>query len=165
MRRSLLIVSAVAVAGVAVLLGAFWLTRELCVRQLGWAGDDVRWLRQEFRLSDAAMARIRQLHADYKPRCQDFCRRIELKKLELKEGLNGAGTNVSASVEQTLAEIGALRAQCQAAMLRHFAEVSRVMPPEQGRRYLAEMRRLTLGFHEQVETSMAQPSASPHGHR
>ena len=37
-------------------------------------------------------------------------------------------------------------------------------PPEQGRRYLAEMQRLTLGFHEQIEQSMSQSPAHEHGH-
>ena len=53
-----------------------------------------------------------------------------------------------------LSAIAALRAQCQAQMLRHFVAVSEAMPPEQGRRYLAEIKRLTLGSHEQVEQSM-----------
>jgi hypothetical protein len=50
-------------------------------------------------------------------------------------------------------------------MLQHFREVSQVMPPEQGRRYLAEMQRLTLGFHEQFEDTMSPEAPSPHGHR
>jgi hypothetical protein len=49
-------------------------------------------------------------------------------------------------------------------MLQHFREVSQVMPAEQGRRYLAEMQRLTLGFHEQIEHSMAPGASNPHGH-
>jgi hypothetical protein len=49
-------------------------------------------------------------------------------------------------------------------MLGHFYEVSQAMPPEQGRRYLAEMQRLTLGFHEQIENTMSPDSSSPHGH-
>jgi hypothetical protein len=50
-------------------------------------------------------------------------------------------------------------------MLQHFREVSQVMPPEQGRRYLAEMQRLTLGFHEQIERTMSPAATDPHGHR
>jgi len=34
------------------------------------------------------------------------------------------------------------------------------MPPEQGRRYLAEMERITVGFHEDIEQTM---SPSAHG--
>jgi hypothetical protein len=45
-------------------------------------------------------------------------------------------------------------------MLDHFAAVSRAMPAEQGKRYLAEMQQLTLGAHEQTEHSMS----GDHGH-
>ena len=45
-----------------------------------------------------------------------------------------------------------------------FTDVSRAMPPEQGRRYLAEMQRLTLGSHEQVEHSISNPEGHAHGH-
>ncbi len=46
-------------------------------------------------------------------------------------------------------------------MLAHFYEVSQAMPPEQGRRYLAEMQRLTLGFHEQIENTMSPRHVFP----
>jgi hypothetical protein len=70
---------------------------------------------------------------------------------------------MTSEAQEKLAEVAALRAQCQANMLAHFYEVSRAMPAEQGRRYLAEMQRLTLGFHEQIENTMSGTS-SPHVH-
>ena len=54
--------------------------------------------------------------------------------------------------------------ECQTQMLRHFYEVSQAMPPEQGRRYLAEMQRLTLGFHDQFEKAMSAGPSAPHDH-
>jgi hypothetical protein len=125
--------------------------------------DDLAWLRQEFQLGDAEMARVRQLHDGYLPKCGEMCAKIAAKKREVDQALAGA-TNVTAAVEQQVMELSALRAQCQLQMLRHFAEVSRVMPPEQGRRYLAEMQRLTLGFHEQIEQSMSGAPGHSHGH-
>jgi hypothetical protein len=91
-----------------------------------------------------------------------MCERIAAKKKELQAALE-AGKGFTPDAEQKLAEIGALRSQCQAQMLRHFYEVSQAMPPEQGRRYLAEMQRLTLGFHEKYEQTMSGQPASPHG--
>ena len=85
------------------------------------------------------------------------------KKRELESALTGA-TNVTAEAQKKLTELAALRAQCQTQMLRHFVEVSQAMPPEPGRRYLAEMQRLTLGFHEQIEQSMSDPEGHAHGH-
>ena len=114
-------------------------------------------------MNEADLARVRQLHDGYLPKCHNFCERIEAGKRELQTAL-ASGTNAPAAIEEKLIAIGTLRAQCQAAMLQHFREVSQVMPPEQGRRYLAEMQRLTLGFHEQIEHTMSPGAPSPHGH-
>ena len=140
--------------GAAVFAGSFYVTRQVCVMRMENPADDLTWLRQEFRLNDAEMAHIRELHQGYVPKCAVMCVRIAAKKQELEDTLLGA-TNVSPAAEQKLAELAALRAQCQAQMLQHFAEVSQAMPAEQGRRYLAEMQRLTLGSHEQIEQSMS----------
>jgi Heavy-metal resistance len=160
-RRPLLILIGVLTAAAAVFAGSFYLTRQICVKQMANPADDLDWLRHEFRLNDAEMARIRRLHDGYLPRCGEMCLRIAAKKRELEEALAGA-TNVSAVAGQKLIELGELRARCQTQMLQHFVEVSQAMPPEQGRRYLAEMQRLTLGFHEQIEQSMSEPAGHEH---
>ena len=146
----------------ALFAGAYLIANRVCTSRLGNATDDLAWLRQEFRLSDPEMARIQKLHEGYLPKCAEMCRKIAAKKQELDSVLTGA-TNVTAVVEKKLAELGGLRAQCQAQMLRHFAEVSQAMPPEPGKRYLAEMQRLTLGAHEQVESTMSESTAHGHG--
>jgi hypothetical protein len=38
------------------------------------------------------------------------------------------------------------------------------MPPEQGKRYLSEMQKMTLGLHQDFERSMGNMPASGHGH-
>jgi len=163
MNRSLVIVLAALVLGVALFGGSYFAGQRACRMTLANPTDDLAWLRTEFQLSDAEMARIRELHAGYQPRCAEMCAKIAAKKSELEAALNGA-TNVSPVAQQKLAELAALRAQCQAQMLQHFTEVSRTMPPEQGRRYLAEMQRLTLGFHEQTEQSMSESAGHEHHH-
>jgi hypothetical protein len=164
MRRSLLVLVAVLVAGVGVFLAGHQMAELICARHFARPTDDLDWLRVEFRLNESELARVRELHNGYMPVCQGFCERIEAKKQELQATL-ASSTNAPSVVEQRLLEIGALRARCQAAMLQHFREVSEVMPREQGRRYLAEMQRLTLGFHEQVERSMSGHAPNPHGQR
>jgi len=109
------------------------------------------------------MEKVRRLHEGYLPKCREHCARMAGRKQELQE-LLGSEKPDFAAVERKLAEIGAIRAQCQTAMLRHFQEVGESMPPEQGRRYLAEMRRLTLGFHEQIERNMSTGSCPHDGH-
>ncbi len=164
MRRSLLIFLALLFSGGAVFVAGHCIAQRLCVARASRATDDLAWLRLEFGLNDAEMASIRKVHEGYLPKCQSYCSRIATKRRELGELVAGQ-TNVTAAVDRKLEEIATLRAQCQAEMLRYFAEVSRTMPPEQGQRYLAEMQRLTLGFHEQIEKSMDHESPASHGHR
>jgi hypothetical protein len=92
-----------------------------------------------------------------------MCAKIAAKKAELQAAL-GDGTNLTAEAQQKLTELGELRAQCQAQMLRHFIEVSQAMPPEEGRRYLEEMKNLTLGFHVEMEQTMSNSMGQMHGH-
>ena len=163
MRRSLVILFAILLAGAAITGAAYRLGCGICARQLAVGGDDLDWLRREFHLSDAEMQRIRQLHEGYLPKCRENCARIDAKKKELQAALDRA-QGMTPEAQQKLAEVAALRAQCQASMLGHFYEVSQAMPPEPGRRYLAEMQRLTLGFHEQIENTMSGDTSSHHGH-
>jgi len=163
MRRSLLILLAVLLAGAAIAGTSYLLARRICLRQLAPAGNDLAWLRDEFHLSDTEMQRIRPLHEGYLPKCRENCARIAAKKQELQAALDKA-QGMTSEAQQKLAEVAALRAQCQSNMLAHFFEVSRAMPAEQGRRYLAEMQRLTLGFHEQIENTMSGGTSPPHVH-
>ena len=163
MRRSLTLVIAMLLAGVAIAGGSYLLGCRICARQLATSGDDLAWLRREFRLGDAEMQRIRQLHEGYLPKCHENCALIAAKKKELQAALDRA-QGMTPEARQKLDEVAALRAKCQANMLVHFYEVSQAMPPAQGRRYLAEMQRLTLGFHEQIENTMSGDTSSPHGH-
>jgi len=142
-----------ALVACAVYVGA----RKLCEGQM--AKDDLSWLKKEFRLSGVEMQRVQQLHEGYLPLCREMCGKIAEKQNEVEKALgNGEAP------EAKLIELATLRAQCQAQMLRHFEEVSRAMPPEQGKRYLSEMQRLTLGFHQDLERSMGEVPASGHGH-
>jgi len=164
MRRPLAILLGALAAGIAVFAGAFFIAQQVCARRMADPADDLAWLRQEFRLNDAELARIRELHEGYMPKCHEMCAKIMAKKREVDQTLAGAA-NVTPAAEQKLIELGTLRAQCQLQMLRHFAEVSQAMPHEQGRRYLAEMQRLTLGSHEQIEQSMSGSAGHSHGHK
>src|ERR1035441_1674291 len=122
MRRSLLIVIALLLGGVAIVGSSYVLARRVCSRQLVGSGDDLAWLRREFRLSDTEMQRIRQLHEGYLPKCHENCARIAAKKQELQAVLDHA-QGMTPEAQQKLAEVAALRAQCQANMLGHFYEV------------------------------------------
>lgn len=99
------------------------------------ATPELAWLRQEFRLSDEQYAKVVALHAAYQPTCKEMCRRIDAQNARLQRLLAATNT-VTPEIEAALADTARVRAECQATMLRHVYEVSRVMSPEQGRRYL-----------------------------
>ena len=161
MNRSLVILLGALVLGGALFGSSYFAGQRACRMTMTRPTDDLAWLREEFHLTDADMAHVRQLHEGYMPQCAEMCAKIAAKKIELQTALAN-GTNVTADAQKKLIEIGELRAQCQTQMLQHFIEVSQTMPPEQGRRYLAEMQRLTLGFHEQTEQSMSESAGHEH---
>ena len=161
MNRSFVIVLGALALCAGLYVSSYVVSQRIYRSSAARATDDLDWLRQEFHLSEAEMARIRTLHEGYLPKCGAMCKEIAAKKREVEEAFAGV-TNVTDSAKQKLGELALLRAQCQLQMLQHFIEVSQAMPPEQGQRYLAEMKRVTLGSHEQVEESM---SGTEHGHK
>lgn len=158
----MLVVGALATAAAVFVLTSQAVAR-WCAERFSNPQDDLEWLRREFRLSAAELARIRQLHEGYLPQCREWCARITARKAELEAELAQA-RDTTPRVAELVREVAALRAECQIRMLQHFIEVSRAMPPEQGRRYLAEMLRLTLTAHGQTEQAMAPDARHPHGH-
>ena len=136
MRRGLLILGAGLLAAVLA-YGGFYFAGTTGSRTLLHSSQpELAWLKQEFKLSDAEFARITQLHEAYLPQCNERCRRINALNARLEQALVQA-SGVTTEVEKLLKERAAERADCQAAMLKHFFEVSRAMPPEQGKLYLA----------------------------
>lgn len=104
---------------------------------------ELAWLKNEFHLSDAEFERITTLHEGYMPRCAELCQRIAAKNLELQHIVSDPHVDAKA-VEHKLKEAGDLRVECQKNMFNHFLEVSRQMPPEQGKRYLQWVQKRTL---------------------
>ena len=130
------------------------------------AQPELAWLKHEFNLSDPGFKRISELHEGYLPQCEERCRRIE----EFNEALAAVlatATEVTPEIEKLLNERAQMRATCQAEMLKHFFEVSRTMPPEQGSRYLAWARENTCLREQAMDhvpgnhAEMAAPSQAP----
>ena len=132
--------------GFAIAVGAF-----VCAYAMKTAGarasaaderGELLWLKEEFKLSDSDFTKVRELHEQYLPACERMCAKIAKANGELSE-LVLKSAAVTPEVNAMLAEIAKLRLECQAQMLSHFYAVSRTMPETQGRRYLAEMQKLT----------------------
>lgn len=114
----------------------YYLGTAHCRAMMRQPQPELAWLKEEFRLSDAEFAQITQLHEAYLPRCHERCRRIEEVNAQLRE-LLGRSASVTPEIQALLSQRARMEADCEAEMLQHFLEVSRTMPPEQGRRYLA----------------------------
>lgn len=107
------------------------------------AAPELVWMRREYGLNDAQFQKVSELHAAYQPQCMEMCHRINEQNDRLRQ-LLGATNVVTAEIERSLVDAAQLRGECQAAMLRHFYEVSRAMPPGQGRRYLEWVQAQTI---------------------
>jgi hypothetical protein len=152
MNRSLIIVLGALALGVALFGGSYAASQHLCRVCVAQPPGGLNWLQKEFHLNDAEMARIQKLHENYLSQCAAMCRMVAGKKLEVAVALNNL-TNVNPVAEQRLSELAACRAQCQAKMLQYFVQVSQVMPPAEGRRYLADMQSFALSLQGEIQPS------------
>jgi hypothetical protein len=124
--------------------GGFYYAGTAHCRQLARSPEpELAWLRDEFQLGEAEFERISEMHEAYLAGCAERCRHIDEKNAQLRELLT-ATNRVTPQIERVLAEAAQLRAQCQKQMLEHFYEVSRTMPAEQGKRYLAWIQARTV---------------------
>ena len=71
MRKPAIILAAALALGLVLFAGAFYCARYVCVQRMVNPADDLNWLKIEFRLGDADLARIRVLHDGYLPKCSD----------------------------------------------------------------------------------------------
>ena len=104
---------------------------------------ELNWLKHEFQITDGEFSRISEMHDSYRAGCAQRCLLIEERNEELKR-LLASSSSITPEIEKALAETARLRAECQSKMLQHFYEVSRTMPPEQGRRYQAWVTERTI---------------------
>ena len=160
MRKPLVILlSGLLIAGAA--YASFYLARTAPARAIhNSESPELAWLKQEFGLGDQEFARIRELHEGYLPDCARMCAKIAAANSELEQLILETNA-VTSKISAKLAEIGHIRQECQTRMLQHFYAVSRAMPEDQGRRYLAQMQKLTSLANMRHD---AEPAQSGHAH-
>ena len=122
------------------------------------ASPKLAWLKEAYHLDGRQFERIVELHTAYQTNCSEMCRRIDEKNTRLMALLKATNA-VTAEIKKALAEAAEVRAECQAAMLEHFYEVSRAMPSDHGRRYLEWVQRQTLSPSHPM--FVQPPQASP----
>jgi len=143
MRKGGLILLLGLVLGTGAFSGFYYLGTGPCRTLMRQPQPELAWLKKEFKLSDAEYDRIVRLHEAYLPQCAERCRTIEEQNRELGQ-LLAQSTNVTPQIQTLLKQRAETRATCETEMLKHFLAVSRTMPPEEGRHYLAWVEQQTL---------------------
>lgn len=128
---------------------AFWATRShMTVRQHDVLLDDLpelEWVKKEFQLSDQQFAKVRELHIDYRPKCEEMCQRISEAHDKVKAAVENHDA-MSPELEKAIADHARVHGECQQAMLAHLNKTAAVLDDEQGRRYLESMLPYALDF-------------------
>jgi Spy/CpxP family protein refolding chaperone len=142
MKKGPVILAVGVLAAIAAFAAVYYLGTLHCRGMMRDPKPELTWLKHEFKLTDAEFARVTQLHEAYLPRCRERCKRIGEQDEKLKQ-LLAQSSAVTPEIQNLLAERAKTRAECEAEMLKHFLEVSRTMPPQQGQRYLAWVQQQT----------------------
>ena len=159
MKRAGFILLAGVVLFTAAFTGFYYFGTASCRAMMNEPQPELAWLRREFKLSNDEFDRIVKLHEAYLPRCAQRCARIAEQNRKLEVLLNQS-SGITPEIRQLLADRAQTRADCEAEMLNHFLEVSRTMPPEQGRRYLLWVEQQTFLNGQGMELKH-QGTASP----
>ena len=154
MKRLIVILALAVLLGLGAYFASYAVARRTFCRMPD-ASDPSSWLRQEFHLSDAEYAQVKKLEADYHPHCVEMCDRIMQSRAVLKK-LILANETMTPEIEAALQKDGAIQEEWRADMLRHFYEVSRAMPPAEGKRYLQFMQAQVIQS-EMTSDEMATP--------
>lgn len=165
MRKALVILFFGLLLGVAGFAGIYYFRTSSCRAIMSQPKPELAWLKKEFSLSAAEFGRVSELHQAYLPQCAARCRLIEQQDRKLKD-LFRESTTVTPQIQNLITERAKTRAECEIEMMKHFLEVSRTMPPEQGRRYLEWVQALTFlhgqGMEQRHRTGESTPAT--HGH-
>lgn len=117
---------------------------------------ELKWLRHEFKLTDAQFTKVSELHLAYRPTCEDLCAKVMTSHAKVKK-LVGVGTQESPELKAALQEHAALHVECQTAMLSHLYQTATCLSPDQARHYLDAM------LPQVIEMAMEPETAHP-GH-
>ncbi|MES2437506.1 MAG: periplasmic heavy metal sensor [Verrucomicrobiota bacterium] len=145
MKKGLFILAVALLAGVM----AFYLMRSHKIAQsqgpLVDSMPELAWVRTELKLTDEQFAKVSQLHAAYRPKCVEMCRRIS-DAHEKIEGFARKDRKVSPELDDAIHEHARIHVECQQAMLKHIYETAAALDENQAARYLETMLPYALDF-------------------
>lgn len=117
---------------------------------------ELDWLRHEFNLTDAQFVRISEMHAAYRPKCDEMCVKIAEANSQL-DSLIGSQKAVTPEIEAALKRCASVQEECRQAMLGHAYAVSNEMGPGNGSRYLKMVKARVIQSPLTHDTAVARP--------
>lgn len=96
---------------------------------------ELAWLRGELGLSDRQFAKAGELHAAYRPQCEEMCRRIAESHARLAS-LAGKERRMTPELIEAIRDHARVHAECQEKMLEHLYQTAALMDENQALRYL-----------------------------
>ena len=138
MKRGLLILFLALAAGLAAFFG-------MRSHKMGAHHDvlldsmpELAWIKTDLKLSEEQFAKVRELHAAYRPHCEEMCHRIASTR-ERVQAAAAHSREMTPELEKAIREHAETRAQCQAEMLRHIYRTAATLDKDQASRYLETM--------------------------
>lgn len=109
------------------------------------AMPELAWLKRDLNLSDEQFAKVRDLHAAYRPECEAMCRRIAGAHVNM-DRIAKSGRGLTPEFTAALKAHADLHLECQEAMLQHLYGTAAVLDEKQAVRYLETMLPFALEF-------------------
>lgn len=145
MKKPLLVLLLLVLAGAA----AFCLTHSVKTAERKSALLDhmpeLAWVRSELKLTDEQFAKVSELHAAYRPKCEAMCQRI-LEAHKKLDHLASKDQAVSDELKAAIREHADIHAECQEAMLQHLYKTADLLDAQQAAKYLETMLPYALDF-------------------
>lgn len=106
---------------------------------------ELAWVRSELKLTDEQFAKVSELHAAYRPKCEEMCRRI-LEAHRKLDSLAAKDSVVTEEMRAAIREHANIHAECQEAMLKHLYQTADLLDSQQAAKYLETMLPYALDF-------------------
>ncbi len=106
---------------------------------------ELTWVRTDLKLTDTQFAKVSELHAAYRPKCMEMCRRISEAHQKM-EAVSRMDRKLTPELEAAIRQHAGIHAECQQAMLKHLYETAAVLDANQASRYLETMVPYALDF-------------------
>ena len=109
-----------------------WLRRSPSTHDLG-----LRWLKEEFHLTEKSYQEVVSIHQEYFLRCEDMCKKLDAATRPLLWRTRGrTGKEQPGKVETDRQAERALCTDCETEMVVHLQRVAKLMPENEGSRFL-----------------------------